>query len=48
MAQDALGQPVLLFTDDWHLKYFMQNHDQYELTEYPPDTEELARQAVRV
>lgn len=37
IAQDALGQPVLLFPDEWYLQYFIQHNPKVALSEYPPD-----------
>jgi peptide chain release factor 3 len=34
-ARDGYGQPVVLFPDNWHLKYFLQENKDVPLSEYP-------------
>ena len=35
IARDSTGQPVLLFPNEWNVRYFQQNNKDVELSEYP-------------
>ncbi len=35
IARDSTGQPVLLFPNEWNVRYFRENNKDVELSEYP-------------
>jgi peptide chain release factor 3 len=35
IARDSTGRPVLLFPNEWNVRYFQQNNKDVELSEYP-------------
>jgi len=35
LADDSKGQPVLLFSANWELDYFVERNEDVELSEFP-------------
>jgi peptide chain release factor 3 len=47
LANDAYGQPVLLFPSTWHIDYFQDNNKTVVMNAYPPTTPDGVMEQVR-